>query len=177
MIPRRIHRRLNIEELEPRIAPEAGSYGGQALYDIGPALISPAWFQTLDASPPRDVNGSPVSGGSDTGHIPNDSAPGNAASDEWIVQLSRQVLTAVTSVPEAVRLFTGTDFPLEVEGGLGMAGQFLVRTPGADAEAVGQWFRSNPAIAYYGPNETWTADVIPNDSSFSQLWGLNVMTR
>ena len=56
---------------------------------------------------------------------------------------------------------------------VGRAGHVLVDSTGADPQAVQQWLADNANVSYFEPNAILTTQVIPNDTSFSSLWGLH----
>ncbi|MFM8577893.1 MAG: S8 family peptidase, partial [Planctomycetaceae bacterium] len=52
-------------------------------------------------------------------------------------------------------------------------GFYSLRAPGASVADVSAWAARSPSIAYFEPDFVIAPTAIPNDSSFSQLWGLN----
>jgi subtilisin family serine protease len=129
-----------------------------------PHQVTPAWFQVLEpaaawdgATTLLDWNGAVV----------------KAVPDEWIVQLSESGLKAASSVAAAGALLAESPFSLQVVRGLGLAGSLLVSTPGAAPAAVGSWLGGLASVGYFEPNLIRSVQVIPNDSNFSQLWGMH----
>jgi hypothetical protein len=162
---------LRLEELEPRIAPTGCESLPHGTYEVGPSLVSPAWFQALDASSSSSSGG--LSALEDTEEVTWNGETTQVVSDEWIVQLTADELTRVSSVEQAAEIFSSSEIQFEVLRGLGMAGQLLVQASGAAADTVEEWFSANSSIAYFEPNLVVTMDTIPNDPSFSELWGMN----
>lgn len=138
-----------IEGLEDRLVPNAA--------------IVPAWFQTVGERIDMAVSGSALASGSPT-------PDGAAGTHEWIVQLNQSTLASVQSVADSVGLFAGA--PVELIGGLGLEGQLLVRATGNDAAAI-QWLDQSSFLAYYEANVSITLGQLPNDASFTDLWGLH----
>jgi subtilisin family serine protease len=134
----------------------------------GVGLISPAWFERLD----RAAVGA-AAPGQDTRTITWEGRSTEVRKDEWLVQLGNAAISQVTSVAAASRLFSNSPFPVQVVGGLGMAGSLLVRTPGTAVDAAKNWFRSQRSIASIEPNAVVRATATPNDPGYPQLWGLN----
>ncbi|RCS53068.1 hypothetical protein DTL42_07980 [Bremerella cremea] len=132
------------------------------------ADISSIWFQ--------DVSGSDFerSGGgleTDSTGITQQSTQ-DPYTNDWIVQLSTNVASQMTSVTQVGALLGGSGFNVEVVRGLGLVGQILVHSEGATAEQVGAWFSSLDAVANYELDIASVFNVAPNDPSFSATYGL-----
>ena len=92
---------------------------------------------------------------------------------EWIVQLSNRTLAGVHSVAEAATyLQQAASLGLQVVEGLGLPGQLLVRAT-APLGTVEQYFTANVGIASFSRNGTTKVATIPNDPSFTRLYGIN----
>jgi hypothetical protein len=129
------------------------------------AGISPAWFASL---PPAEsslesIDSTPAATGPGDNAVQPDGA-------EWIVQLTEAEAAGFTSVSEAAGLFANSG--LSVVSGLGKTGQVLVRAAAAAGSAE-QWLANHPAVAYFEPNFAAALAAVPNDPSFSLLWGLH----
>ncbi|MFN3150589.1 S8 family serine peptidase [Bremerella sp.] len=93
--------------------------------------------------------------------------------NDWIVQLSSDVASTLTSVSQVSSLLTGSGFEVEVVRGLGLVGQLLVRSEGASAEDVGAWFSSLDVISGYELDIASVFNITPNDASYSSTYGMN----
>jgi len=153
-----------------------------SLYDCGASSISPAWFEDLvKTTGPTQQEVKSVAGYwiSNLEQTPGDSQSGStsqtaiALEGQWIVQLTRDALKGVSHIADTVSLFSGSVFGIEVVRGLGMAGQLLIETHGAAADAVSAWLSSNTSVAYASPDTVLSLQAMPNDPSFTQLWGMN----
>ncbi len=163
---RRFHRRLQhwlqFEPLEDRVVLSASS------------LVSPAWFASVSDVPAAEVaasgfSASSLSDGSSTAAADTS----DATSFDWIVQFDAAALSGVTSVADTAQLLTANDFDFDVIRGLGMEGQVLVRSSGAAAETVAEWFTASPAVDSFEQDAVVQLNAVPNDPSYpSQLWGL-----
>ena len=189
---------LAAERLEDRrlLAATPGDAFNQGLSDIRvmPA-VTPAWFASLadDSASLSSGAGSAASimiaSKRPTITVPRTIGPvaqvpttpakvGGAAFDaagvhEWIVQLSDRALASVHSVAEAAAyLQQAASLGLQVIEGLGLPGQLLVRAT-APLGTVEQYFTANVGIASFSRNGTTKVATIPNDPSFTRLYGLN----
>ncbi len=160
----RAHRRLKLEELEPRVAPAVAF-----LYDAGASFISPQWFETLQ---PSGRASAPMAQQTDGLEGLSDALSAGLAS-EWIVQLSGDVLGMVRSVSDAAAFLAAQSAPFTVVEGLGMAGQMLLRSAEVGLSVAEDWLRSSGSFAYYEPNGLSRFDVLPNDANFAKLWALD----
>jgi len=93
--------------------------------------------------------------------------------NDWIVQLSSDVASTLTSVSQVGSLLTGSGFDVEVVRGLGLVGQLLVRSEGATAEDVGAWFSSLDVISGFELDVASVFNITPNDASYSSTYGMN----
>jgi hypothetical protein len=57
--------------------------------------------------------------------------------------------------------------------GLGLPGKLLVRAANGDVETVEASLRGNPDVASFQRDALVAGQVLPNDSSFTELWGLD----
>ncbi|MFZ5829036.1 MAG: S8 family serine peptidase [Planctomycetota bacterium] len=164
---------LGFHALEAREMMSADGLEPQGLYDAGAAYISPVWFQQLgESTAARGIAGGVSIEGS-IGKLDWAEQSIDVYLDEWIVQLKRDAIDQIQSLSEVASLFAPCQFGIEVIGGLGMAGQVLVRTSGASTDMVTDWFDNQDLFAYYEPNAILPLTATPNDPNFSQLWGLN----
>jgi subtilisin family serine protease len=149
-----------LEELETRQLLSVGA---------GPRdAIAPQWFASV--APPAvqaAAVATPVRQMAWNGHTVN------VRADEWIVQVADARLAQLGSVGDVARLLPRAGFDFQVVKGLGRAGQVVVRTPGASAQAVARWLGQNPNVAYFGPNQVLSVQQVPNDTDYGELWGLN----
>jgi len=157
-------RRSRFESLEHRallaVVPFAANSSG----------ISPAWFENLSHWPTNAEQPSGSLSGLAT-EIAWNGQTVEAQADEWIVQLSSALLADIASVSDTANLFSNSG--LRVVRGLGKAGQVLVRATDNPAAAIEEWLRNHPAIEYFEPNFISELTRLPDDASFSQLWGLH----
>ena len=145
----------------------------QGLYDAGAASILPAWFQPVSQPAASDALGGVLSAEQTVGQVQWQNETIDVVQGEWIVQLTRDVLSQFHSVAEVAGLLSPQGFSLEVLAGSGFAGQLLVRASGASADAVSAWLAQSSPVAYYEPNALLPLQQIPNDTSFGQLWGMH----
>ncbi len=164
--------------------------------------VTPAWFASLVDDPVSHAAGAAgtssilatrasrpttrLRGNGPIAQVPSVAAKSvgpaeDAASGcEWIVRLSSRALETVRSVPEAaaylqqaaVMNLEPAALGLQVVEGLGLPGQLLVRAT-APAGTVEQYFAANVGIASFSRNGTTQVSTIPNDPSFTKLFGLN----
>ena len=97
----------------------------------------------------------------------------SVVSDRWIVQFQMDSLAGVSSVAETASLQNADLVSFDVVSGLGMTGQVLIQTYGADFATVFDWLAADADVAYYEPDAVLGLQVIPDDTSFTTLWGLN----
>lgn len=91
----------------------------------------------------------------------------------WIVQFNRDAVHAMTSVAQTSSLLPEGTVSFQIVRGLGSEGAVLVETWGASDETVATWLASNANVVSFSEDTLIQAGVIPNDPSFSTLWGLN----
>jgi len=127
-------------------------------YDVGPSLISPEWFASLVEPGSR--------GEAEATEVLWEGQSIEVCRDEWIVQLTRKALQNVASVADTVQFFQSDGLQIEVLRGLGMAGQLLIRAPGAEIGDLMDWMGNNPNVAYCEPNALRTIEMTPNDPRF-----------
>ena len=124
--------------------------------------VEPMWFQAaVDAA-----------GGKQSIHT--DPAP---ATQDWVVQLQVNAAGQFASVDQAAGLFDVSDTGsaargFEVVKGLGLQGQVLLRTWGFVPGETAQWLTANPNVSWFTQNSTVSADALPNDPAFGNLWNL-----
>lgn len=167
MVAKRIHTALHVEELESRTAPTVASYG------VGASFVSAMWFETVN-NPSAPANGATTESVATTILWQNQTL--NVCRDQWIVQLTSSAIQGLTSVGQAATRLADGAASFQVLSGLGMAGQVLIQTSGMSLDAIAGWLGGNANVAYYEPNQILRASLVPNDPSYSQLWGLNSST-
>lgn len=141
-------RRIVLEGLEPRFALSAAGTN---------SLIQPRWFQHV--APLMDA--------------PTAEAGGLQNLQSWIVQLKSEVAAQLSSVNDSLPLFSTIPGAAQVVRGLGSVGQVLIQTWDADNSAVEQWLSQSPTVESFSPDRSLHIEAIPNDSSFTSLWGLH----
>ena len=65
---------------------------------------------------------------------------------------------------------------LDIKGGAKGLGRLITRwelAPESDISAVSAALAKFPGVAYAEPNYVWSTAAIPNDTSFSSLWGMH----
>ena len=175
-----VHRRLSrwFEPLEERTLLSVGGLPSEDLYDAASAIISPTWFEDFsDSLAPLHVN--PATLTTDDAGKPSKetdflSIDGDEASQyDWIVRFDTQSLEEISSVAETTSLLAGGGIEFQVQRGLGLVGQALVRSYDASIEMVGNWLGSNDAISSYELDVVRQYQLTPNDQNAWRLWGLN----
>ncbi|MFN7768903.1 MAG: S8 family serine peptidase [Planctomycetaceae bacterium] len=124
--------------------------------------VTPAWF----AAGPASLASQPL----DTTLMPATPTTRRLGTD-WIVQLSTKT-SGVADVSATAPLFAQAPFASQVVRGLGGVGTVQWRTFGASTAEVGQWLQSQSAVVSYSQDQQVSLARLPNDPSFSQLWGL-----
>ena len=165
------HRAL--EALQPRVLLSADSLLPILPSDVTQFQISAVWFQSFEGRTSEGGFLSALDAGGGIAKVDWKGQTIDVRKDQWIIQFTGDALQDVTSVTGTADLLTGGAVDFEIVRGLGMAGQVLLQTPGADFDSVQQWLSQNGNIACFEPNAILTSLAIPNDSSFSQLWGLH----
>ncbi|MEX2185151.1 MAG: S8 family peptidase [Pirellulales bacterium] len=136
--------------------------------------VSSMWFQTIQPFAHFDSGGSY---GADAAGEQGDASIGAGAGNltdtyDWIVNFNAAAVAGLSSVADTLSLF-GDGIEVEVLQGLGLVGQVLVRTRGADTLSVGEWLSSNSAIAGFEQDIVRVLQATPNDTSFGTLYGLH----
>ena len=167
--PRVYKRRLRIEPLESRHLMDAA---GAA------SLVSPLWFQNVagsDASAHAGVASCTTeSVGSSTGQdAPVDT--GLPGVNDWIIQFNTASLSGVSSVAETASLLAGGGIEFQIIEGLGLDGMVLARSSGASLSAVRDYLSTNVNVASFERDAVGQVTAVPNDSQYSQLWGMNAI--
>lgn len=93
----------------------------------------------------------------------------SVASFEWIVQLTDEAVTNWDSPRKAASGLA--QYGIDVVQGLGASGQLLVRTPTADIADADALLSRLGLFESHAPNSLGSADSIPNDPRFAELWG------
>jgi subtilisin family serine protease len=165
---RRRNRRLMIEPLESRQLMDAGG--------VAP-LVAPLWFE--DVAGDLELRHAGVSAFDAYGAAiaPPAEAAEAAANNlyDWIVQFDTAALAGINSVAETASLLVGGGVDFQVIRGLGLVGQVLVRSSGADFDAVHQWLDANVNVAYFEQDAIGWVEAVPNDSQYGQLWGMTAI--
>jgi subtilisin family serine protease/subtilisin-like proprotein convertase family protein len=145
---------LSGERLEARMVLTGAALEAPSLFQppVPAPVVMPIWFQSLAP----DVSAATLT---------QDEGP------EWIVQLSPSALVNINSPSDAIAFFQPAG--VRVVRGLGLAGQLLVESTGQPKAQVEQWLAANPGVASFEEDVVLAAAVVPNDPSFSQIWGLN----
>ena len=167
-------------EIRAGSAPAGARAAGRAGDDVGrpcaagalrrpaPPISRPLWFQQI--SRPRGARGDGLY------HV--EQATGTIAWKNAARQTSIRTNGSCNSRatprakssrwPRSAGLFQSKTSRIEVIGGLGLAGQLLVRAAGASSDAVSTWLDRTPTIAYYEPNAILPLSQVPNDPSFGK---------
>ena len=93
--------------------------------------------------------------------------------EQWIVRLTPQATALLSSVNDAGKLLSTSTTEFRVIRGLGLPGQLLVEAPGVSVREAELALESNRWTAYFGSNRAVSGQVVPDDTDFTQLWGLN----
>ena len=173
----RLHhlRHLRLEHLEDRnllsVSPSwtptvSSSWFQDLTVDAGASDASRTLASAMSSAPPTDsaTTGDDAGSGKSTGAVAN----------QWIVQLTPEAAHLAGSVAGVTNVLATSAIDAQVVRGLGMVGMVLLET-GQDSsfEAIGNWLSSQSVVASFEPNAILTTSVLPNDTSFSQLWGMN----
>ncbi len=132
------------------------------------ADISSIWFQDVSGSDFERTGGGVQTDSTGV----TEQATQDPYTNDWIVQLSDNVASQLTSVAQVGSLLAGSGFDVEVVRGLGLVGQILVHSEGATADDVGAWFHSIDAIASFELDVASVFNIAPNDPSYSSTYGL-----
>jgi subtilisin family serine protease len=137
----------------------------------GAAYVSPAWFADYsDADTPSHVDLSGLGDGSTA----DDSALSRIAANtyDWIVRFDTSRLTGLTSVAQTTSLLAGGGISFEAVRGLGLVGQVLVRSFDATLDSVRSWLANSVSVTSFEMDSTFQALARPNDTSYSELYGM-----
>ncbi len=138
----------------------------RAMMSVNPtaAHVAPTWFETL---------GAPATQGGGFG-VESLGGNGGTSGDtqQWIVRFDATLAAELTGVAQSTVLLTG-GVNYEIIAGLGMTGQILLRTTGADTNTVERWLAANDKITNFEQDQVRVFQALPNDTSFGSLWGLN----
>ena len=93
--------------------------------------------------------------------------------EQWIVRLTSEATSLLSQVEDAEDLLRTSTIEFRVVRGLGLPGQLLVEALAASAQEVQVALQSNPLVDYFGSNRSVSGQVVPDDTDFDQLWGLN----
>ncbi len=163
---------LSLEPLEQRLLLSGTSLSRVALDEalpVSPASlqVSTEWFQPLAGA---------MSSGSmvqqyGTSQFRWQGQKVQAVNNEWIVQFTDAAMAGISAVGQTAGLLpAGVQF--QVQKGLGMAGQVLIRTSGASVDAVKHWLNSAASVASFSPDTIITISSVPNDPMYGQQWDL-----
>ncbi|MBI1249468.1 S8 family serine peptidase [bacterium] len=126
------------------------------------------WFQDVAGdSFQREGGGNSIDA---TGTVEQSTTDPNT--NDWIIQLTQDAASGLTSVSQVSSLLASSGFQVEVVRGLGLVGQLLVRSEGASAADVGAWFSSLDVISTYEQDVASVFNVVPNDPSYSSTYGI-----
>lgn len=132
------------------------------------ADISSIWFQDVAGS---DFERSGGGYSTDADGV-TQQATQDPYTNDWIVQLSQNAATGLTSVAQVGSLLASSNFQVEVVRGLGLVGQILVRSEGATTEDVSAWFSSLDVVSNFELDVASVFHIAPNDPSYSQTYGI-----
>ena len=94
----------------------------------------------------------------------------NIAADEWIIRFEHDLSGKADQVNDWLLV---DDEPLQITD-LGINNLARLTAPDLDSATLQGWAQQSQKIAYVEPNYVYQATVLPpNDTSYSQLWGLN----
>ncbi|MBN2291263.1 MAG: S8 family serine peptidase, partial [Pirellulales bacterium] len=138
-------------------------------------LVSADWFTDVsDSNIARHVNPDSLSSNDVEELDKLISIDGDSVKEfDWIVRFDTDALDGISSVAETTSLLVGQGIEFEVLRGLGLAGQVVVRSYGSSASEVADWFSSSTCVADYELDLCYQMQTVPNDSSYSSLWGMN----
>ena len=100
-------------------------------------------------------------------------APQEQSEEQWIVRLTPEATSLLSQVDDAEDVLNTSTAEFCVVRGLGLPGQLLVEAPEASAQEVQVALQSNPLVDCFGSNGSVSGQVVPDDTDFAQLWGLN----
>lgn len=142
--------------------------------------VSPDWFGSIAAPTEGGVAaeaGAPSAILAVGEPIPPATGPSaESAVQQWIVRFSEQALGAMAGLSHAVAAIEGSMSGFRVLAGLGLPGQLLVETTSPLSHALAA-LAGRGDLIYFEPSHMIslgaTASAIPNDPSFSGLYGLH----
>jgi subtilisin family serine protease len=160
---------LRIEPLEVRNLMDAAGVA---------ALVTPAWFGSVQSGVAAEHAG--VAAWTAENTVVSSSEAGGLQTAwpgayDWIVQFDTAALSGVSSVAETASLLVGGGIDFQVRHGLGLVGQVLVRSSGADLEAVEGFLRNDAYVASFEQDALRQEQVQPNDPQLGSLWGMSAI--
>jgi subtilisin family serine protease len=157
---------LSLEPLEPRVMLSADSS-----LDVASLVVCPAWTECVNGF---DSSNSEILGEYGTRTVQTRDATFDVVQDHWIVQFTQEAVDGISGVADTASLLT-SDIDFQVLRGLGMVGVVLLRTDGADPDAVESWLSANPNVASYGYDTVSQMDATYPDDPYlnSALWAFN----
>jgi subtilisin family serine protease len=165
---RRRNRRLAIEPLESRQLLDAGG--------VAP-LVAPLWFEDVAGDLEIRHAGALAFDAQGAAIDPPAEVAAAAANNlfDWIVQFDTASLDGINSVAETASLLAGGGVEFQVIRGLGLVGQVLVRSSGAEFDVVRQWLDTNVNVDFFEQDAISWVETVPNDSQYGQLWGMTAI--
>ena len=131
--------RLRLESLEERLLPTASPLD---------EVVGAGWFQDVaGTSQPLHAGAAAWSAASTDQHATSSQA--SSQTFDWIVQFQTSALTGITSAAQTASFLAGSGVEFEVLRGLGLVGEVLVRSQGANAQTVERVLASNRSIASF----------------------------
>lgn len=94
----------------------------------------------------------------------------DAVPHEWIIQFHSNA--EIRNANQAATYFAQISPAIQVVGGLGSSGQFLVRAPHISTEDIVKSIAKRPELEFVEPNMLSQEMRVPNDPLFSSLYGL-----
>ncbi len=141
---------------------------------VGHTGVSPAWFQTVNASTADTSKATKqrVSSSGNTDTIAGQST--QTVPNQWIVQLRDSALSAAPTPADTAGVINQDESFSRVLKGLGRTGLVLIETETESSSAtIESFLATNDQVEYFEPNIIYTLDNIPNDARFGELWALN----
>ncbi|MCX5671203.1 MAG: S8 family serine peptidase, partial [Planctomycetota bacterium] len=136
--------------------------------------VSVCWFETLSDRPETVCSGeSSPAGGADVIDMVWQGGSARARRGEWLVGFTSQATQGMTGVADAASLLAPGAPDFGVICGLGMAGQVLIRAPGADEASVAIWLGGNPNVEFFEPNRLLVVERTPDDPAYWRQWSLH----
>jgi len=145
------------------------------LFLAGPA-VAPAWFEIVDRpAGPEAAAATTVPAAREAVRLWWQGRTIDVARDEWILRFTPEATSGMAGAADAASLLAPGGVDFRVVRGLGMAGQVLIRTPGADPTAVEAWLSGSAALASFGPNRLVTCDSLPDDGNWGLQWSMPII--